>query len=145
MQTVLAIKAIQTYDGSLIDKISNRLIYDFGQNVSGMLEFKVKGRSGDVIHAYPAEKLAKDGNVDQMAKNWLDINVCETYIIGKSDEWETFSMTFTYFGGRFVAIEGCDECNIKFHLKRHVIFQMFFRFREWVISMTSLAGEVPLS
>ena len=53
------------------------------------------------------KKLGKDGDVDQFAKNWMDINVCETYIIGEDDTWEHFSMTFTYFCARFLAVEKC--------------------------------------
>jgi len=82
-----------------------RAIYDFGQNLSGILEFEVKGHVGDVVKVYPAEKLGADGDVDQMAKNWVNLDSCETYIIGTEEKWERFRMKFTYFAGRFVAVE----------------------------------------
>ena len=110
---VMPVKTIKRYSANKINNINNRIIYDFNQNVSGMLSFKVKGHKGDIIKVYPAEKLKDNGDVDQVAKNWLDINVCETYIIGQDDIFEEFKMTFTYFGGRYIALEGCKQENIK--------------------------------
>lgn len=104
-QTIPPVRVIDVYDGKYLGTVNGRAIYDFSQNVSGMLEFEVKGECGEVIHAYPAEKLTADGDVDQMAKNWILVDVCETYIIGESDIWEKFAMTFTYFGGRYLAID----------------------------------------
>ena len=49
-----------------------RKIYDFSQNMSGMLEVKVKGKAGDEIHFLAAEKLSPEGDVDQMRRNWMD-------------------------------------------------------------------------
>ena len=112
-QTIPPVRVIRTYDGVYFHQVNGRAVYDFGQNTSGMLEMSVKGKKGDVIKIYPAEKLAADGDVDQMAKNWLPIDVCETYIIGQDDAWETFAMTFTYFGGRYVAVEGCGPDRIR--------------------------------
>ena len=100
------VRVIRTYEGKYLHTdAGGRLIYDFGQNMSGMLEFDVIGKKGDIIRAYPAEKLDAGGAVDQMAKNWLPIDVVETYVIGQDDTWEHFAMTFTYFGGRYAAYE----------------------------------------
>ena len=113
LQTMPAVKVLREYEAELLHTVNGRDIYDFSQNVAGMLEFDVIGKRGDVIRVYPAEKLREDGDVDQIAKNWMDINVCETYMIGEDDVWEHFEMTFTYFGGRFIAVEGCDAASIK--------------------------------
>lgn len=107
LQTMPPVRVIQTYEAKYLHTVNEREIYDLSQNASGMLEFDVMGKRGDVIRIYPAEKLGKDGDVDQFAKNWMDINVCETYIIGEDDTWEHFSMTFTYFCARFLAVEKC--------------------------------------
>ena len=105
-----AVKVIQTYPGKLINVFPkagiSREIYDLGQNMSGILEFEVKGRAGDEIRFYPAEKLDADGDVDQMAKNWIQVDSCITYIIGRDDVWEKGRMKFTYFAGRYIAVEG---------------------------------------
>lgn len=102
-----AVKVIQTYDGRNLGKVSGyeRDIFDFGQNMSGILEFEVRGKSGDMVKLYPAEKLGANGDVDQMAKGWVNLDSCITYIIGKDDMWETCRMKFTYFAGRYVAVE----------------------------------------
>jgi hypothetical protein len=84
-----------------------------GQNISGILEFEVRGKSGVVIEAAVAEKLDEAGNIDQMAKDWTLVDVKETYIIANDDTWETFCMSFTYFAGRYLAVKGADPSNIR--------------------------------
>ncbi len=103
------IKVIKSYEGEYIHDANNRKIYDFKQNMSGLLEFKVRGKKGDVIKCYPAEKLGADLDVDQMAKNWVMIDSCIEYIIGEDNVEEHFEMTFTYFAGRYIAIDFSNE------------------------------------
>ncbi|CUN77360.1 alpha-L-rhamnosidase [Eubacterium sp. am_0171] len=100
-----AVRVIHSYEGQLLNEVNGRQIYDFGQNMSGILEFEVKGHAGDVVKCYPAEKLSENGDVDQIAKNWVTVDSCITYIIGQDDVWETFRMKFTYFAGRYMAAE----------------------------------------
>ena len=88
--------------------------------MSGILEFEVKGKVGDAIHLYPAEKLTKNGDVDQMAKGWVNLDSCITYIIGQDDVWETCRMKFTYFAGRYVAVEKPENCEMR-NLTAHAI------------------------
>lgn len=108
-QRIPAVKVLHTYTGKYLGTMNGRSIYDFSQNTAGMLEFDIKGMVGQEVHAWPAEKLALDGDIDQKAKNWLDIDVCETYRLAKENEWETFSMTFTYVGCRYVAIDAPSD------------------------------------
>ena len=107
------VKVIQTYPGRYLHSVQGRDIYDFSKNMSGILELEVKGKAGDEIHIYPAEKLAENGDVDQMAKGWVNLDSCITYIIGQDDVWETCRMKFTYFAGRFVAVEKPENCELK--------------------------------
>ena len=99
------VKVIASYDGVCIGNVNGREIYDFGQNMSGILEFEVYGKCGDEVRIYPAEKLAENGDVDQMAKGWVNLDSCITYITGADDRWEKCRMKFTYFAGRYVAVE----------------------------------------
>ncbi len=110
-----AVKVICTYEGRSVGQAGNREIYDFGQNMSGMLEFEVKGKTGDRIFVYPAEKLGADGDVDQAAKGWVTVDSCITYIIGGDDVWEKFRMKFTYFAGRYVGVETVPAKNAEKH------------------------------
>lgn len=104
-----AIKVIHTYEGAYAGTTGNREIYDFGQNMSGILEFEIHGKAGDKVMIYPAEKLGPDGDVDQVAKGWVNVNSCITYIIGQDDTWETYRMKFTYFAGRYIGVEKSSD------------------------------------
>ena len=118
-QTMPPVRVIRSYEGKLLHRVDgsaqdhktaecSRDIYDFGQNMSGILELEVRGKAGEEIRIYPAEKLDENGDVDQVAKNWITVDSCITYIIGQDDIWEKFRMTFTYFAGRFVGVETCS-------------------------------------
>lgn len=100
-----AVKVLETYRGIFLHKIGNRDIYDFSQNMSGILDLDIYGKKGDEIRIYPAEKLTADGDVDQVAKNWVTVDTCIIYKIGEDNCWENFRMKFTYFAGRYIAIE----------------------------------------
>ncbi len=100
-----AVKVVKTYEGKRIHSVNGRDIYDFGQNMSGMLDFEIKGKIGDVINIYPAEKLDGDGDADQFAKNWIMVDSCITAIVGEDDVWEHCRMKFAYFAGRYMAVE----------------------------------------
>ncbi len=99
------VRVIHTYEAKYLREADGRSIYDFGQNMSGILSFRVKGRKGDVIRIYPAEKPDERGGADQMAKGWMLIDTVITYTIGSDDAWETFREQFTYFAGRILAVE----------------------------------------
>lgn len=103
------VKVIADYGARYLHTVNGRAIYDLGQNASGVLEFEVKGKKGDEIRIYPAEKLDADGDADQMAKNWLMIDNVITYRIGSDDVWEHYRMKFTYYAARYLAVEGTNE------------------------------------
>ena len=116
-----AVKVIHTYEGVYLGKANNREIYDFGQNMSGILELKIRGKAGDRIMVYPAEKLGEDGDVDQVAKGWVTVDSCITYIIGQDDVWETYRMKFTYFAGRYIGVEkSSDQIELR-NVRGHAI------------------------
>ncbi len=100
-----AAKVIKSYEGKMIHQANGRDIYDLGQNMSGILDFEIKGHVGDMVKIYPAEKLAEDGDVDQMAKNWIMVDSCITAIVGEDDTWEHCRMKFAYFAGRYFGVE----------------------------------------
>lgn len=107
------VKVIHSYPAKFLHEYKKdgqiRKIYDLGQNISGILDFEVKGEKGTEIRFYPAEKLTEDGDADQMAKNWMLIDTCITYRIGSEEQWEHFRMKFTYFAGRYFAVEGLED------------------------------------
>lgn len=104
-----AIKVIRSYPAKYIHSVCNRDIYDLGQNVSGMLKLSYRGKKGDVLRIYPAEKLDKDKNADQVAKSWGTVGNCITCVVGEYDVWQEYRMRFTYFAGRYFAVEKSSE------------------------------------
>lgn len=104
-----AIKVIRSYPAKYIHSVCNRDIYDLGQNVSGMLKLSYRGKKGDVLRIYPAEKLDKDKNADQVAKSWGTVGICITCVVGEDDVWQEYRMRFTYFAGRYFAVEKSSE------------------------------------
>lgn len=118
------VKVIHTYEGRELPKVGERRIFDFQQNMSGILEVELKGHKGDKICFYPAEKCKENGDVDQFAKGWVDVDSCITFILGEDDTWEKFRLHFTYFAGRYMAVEGLEgadhEIGIR-NLKAHAI------------------------
>ena len=115
------IQVIKTYDGKKIRKVDNRMVIDFGQNMSGILSLQAKGNAGDVIKVYPAEKCKENGDIDQVMKGWVTLDTIITFILGKDNEWEEFQQKFTYFAGKVLAIE-CSNKNIEIqNIKGHAI------------------------
>ena len=77
-------------------------VYDFGQNASGIIELKVKGKKGQVIKLSPAELITDSGLVNQ---NATGKPYYFAYTI-KGDKVETWKPRFTYYGFRYVQVEG---------------------------------------
>lgn len=94
MDSFPAVKVLQPKQGIYI--------YDFGQNASGIVELKVKGKKGQQVKLIPAELLTKDTLANQRATG-------RPYYFNytlKGDGVETWRPQFTYYGFRYVQVEG---------------------------------------
>lgn len=82
-----------------------RKLVDFGQNITGLVEVKIKGKKGQKITVRHAETLDKDGNFYpdtlRMAKSE------DTYICNGAEQ--IFMPHFTFHGFRYIAVEGIEE------------------------------------
>lgn len=78
-------------------------VIDFGQNLVGWVQMKVKGNSGDKITLSHAEVIDKAGNF--YTENLRSAKSENVYIL-KGGEEETFEPQFTWQGFRFVKVEG---------------------------------------
>ncbi|RYG05307.1 MAG: alpha-L-rhamnosidase, partial [Chitinophagaceae bacterium] len=59
------LKVFENFSPKTINSLPNGdLVYDLGQNASGIIEVKVQGKKGDTIRITPAESLKSDGNVN---------------------------------------------------------------------------------
>ena len=89
-----------------VKKIENlatgKYLYDFGQNGSGIVELKVRGKRGSVIKLVPGELINKGKEVNQKASG---SPFYYTYTL-KGEGVEIWRPKFTYYGFRYVQVEG---------------------------------------
>ncbi len=78
-------------------------VIDFGQNLVGWVIVKARGNAGDTIKISHAEVLDKQGNF--YTENLRVAKAQGIYIL-KGDIEETFEPHFTFFGFRYIKIEG---------------------------------------
>ena len=81
---------------------STEWVYDLGQNASGIPEITVEGKKGDTVRITPAEVLHADGRADQSGSGKPHYY---NYIL-KGDGPETWQPQFTYYGFRYLQIDG---------------------------------------
>ncbi|MCL1822489.1 MAG: glycoside hydrolase family 78 protein, partial [Prolixibacteraceae bacterium] len=77
-------------------------IYDLGQNFSGNIAVKVRGKAGQEIIFRPAELLNSDSTINQSASGgpfWFAYTT-------RGDGDEVWRPQFTYYGFRYVQLEG---------------------------------------
>jgi len=79
-----------------------KFLYDFGQNCSGIVELKVRGKKGMVIKLTPGELITKDKKINQRASGGP---YYYSYTL-KGDGVEVWRPKFTYYGFRYVMVEG---------------------------------------
>jgi alpha-L-rhamnosidase len=80
-------------------------MYDFGQNASGIVSVKVRGKKGQTVILIPAEILNSDKVSNQQATGGP---FSFSYTL-KGDGVETFTPKFTYYGFRYVQVVGATR------------------------------------
>ncbi len=90
-----------------IEDEENVWLYDFGQNASGIVEFSVQGNRGDSVKLIPAELIDGHNHANQRATGRP---YYYTYIL-KGEGMETWSPDFTYYGFRYIQVEGAVPAN----------------------------------
>ena len=78
-------------------------VYDFGQNMTGWVNFRLKGEQGDSIVLQFAETLDENGNF--YTENLRTAKATDTYIF-RGDNIEEHHPRFTFFGFRYVKVTG---------------------------------------
>lgn len=94
-ETLKPIKIITTPKGEKV--------IDFGQNMVGWEKIRLQGQKGDTIKIYHAEVLDKEGNF--YTENLRAATALSTYIL-KGDGVEVFEPHFTFYGFRYIKVEG---------------------------------------
>lgn len=96
IEKIKAVKIITTPKGEKV--------IDFGRNIAGIVEIKVKGQAGDVVQLQHTEELDFEGNffVNTMGQNKFQTT---TFVL-KGDKEEVFVPKFTYQGFRYAKVKG---------------------------------------
>ena len=81
---------------------NNELVFDFGQNLTGVIRFNLRGRKGDTITIYHAEVLDKEGNF--YTDNLRSAKQKVQYVFSDNSEI-TYNPLFTFQGFRYIKIE----------------------------------------
>ena len=106
-QRGVPVKAIEEIKPvKLIKTPKGELVFDMGQNMVGWVRLKVKGQKGEQISLKFAEVLDKEGNF--YTENLRSAKATLTYIL-KGEEEEIYEPHFTFFGFRYIKLEGFRE------------------------------------
>lgn len=90
-----------------------KVVYDFGQNLSGYLELTLQGKRDEVITLRHAERVFEDGTLDHREMDGFPFHQGHDFQTNRvilSGGVDSPVVRFTYHGFRFVEIEG--ECEI---------------------------------
>ncbi len=91
------------YDAVCVDR--ERMIFDFSQNMASQFYLKIKGARGQQVKLIPAEKLSKDGDIEQTV---------DTYsLLTLSGGEDIFERRFSLNGARWYKIEGAEFGQIR--------------------------------
>jgi len=101
------IRVMHRLEGRLIAEDGTHYLYDFGQNMAGVVRFSVKGTRGTVVTVRHGELLV-DGKL--YTENLRQAEATDTYILS-GEGTESFRPLFTYHGYRYaeVTVEGEAE------------------------------------
>jgi alpha-L-rhamnosidase len=94
MESIVPVKVFKSQKG--------KWVYDLGQNASGIVRLTVAGKAGATVRAYPAELIDADSTVNQKATG---SPYYFSYTL-KGKPSETWQPQFSYYGFRYVQIEG---------------------------------------
>ncbi|WP_460960368.1 glycoside hydrolase family 78 protein [Spirosoma litoris] len=110
-QAVHPIRNVETIQPKSITKINDTtFVYDLGRNIAGVSQFRVKGSAGTTLRLKHAERLYKDGHVDQsnIDAHYRPVGTSDPFqtdifiLNGKGEE--TFMPHFNYKGFQYVEV-----------------------------------------
>jgi alpha-L-rhamnosidase len=110
------VKVVETFTPvSVTNPAPGTWVFDFGQNIVGWPELRLKGRvpAGTTIRMSPAESLAADGTVDQASLRGgggsRGVDLFNTYTTAGLPGGETWHPDFNYFGMQWVQVTGLPD------------------------------------
>jgi len=101
-ETDYPLKVMEIFDDPVIKTPEKTYLYDFKQNASGIVKLKVTGKKGQTLKLHPAERLMDNGLMNQKTSGtpfWFQYTL-------KGEGEEIWMPKFTYYGFRYVQVEG---------------------------------------
>lgn len=83
----------------------SELVYDFGQNLTGWVEVRIRGRAGQLLTLHHAESLDENGNF--YTDNLSFAKAADSYVL--NGEAQTLRPHFTFHGFRYIRVEGLED------------------------------------
>lgn len=83
------------------------VVFDFGQNISGIVEIKLPELTGEKLVIRHAETLDKEGNF--YTENLRTARCTDTYIYGNEQTGMMVLPHFTFHGFRYICVEGAGD------------------------------------
>jgi alpha-L-rhamnosidase len=99
---IMPIKEVQPV--SVKEQSPGVFIFDLGQNISGVVRLKVKGKAGDTVKLRFAEVLHADGRLS--TENLRCARAVDRYTLKGDPDGEEWTPEFTYHGFQFVELTG---------------------------------------
>jgi hypothetical protein len=97
------IRVMQTFKPvTIFNPDTNKYVYDYRQNASGVIKLKISGKEGQQVKIFPGELINDDSLVTQKATG---APYYFSYTV-KGDKEELWIPRFTYYGFRYVQVEG---------------------------------------
>ena len=107
-QIMPGMKVMDTLKPVSIQKLGDKYILDFGQNMAGWVRFRIKGEAGDSIRLRFAETLQANGKL--FIRNLRDARSTDTYIVsGREVKDATWAPRFVYHGFRYVEVSNYPD------------------------------------
>lgn len=104
-----SIRFFETRIPKIVKANANAVLYDVGQNISGVVKLRVRGERGAVLHVRHGEILDADGKL--FTKNLRTALATDTFILSGEGE-EEFCPSFTFHGFRYFEVVREGECEI---------------------------------
>lgn len=108
-ETGAPVRAKERFKPVSCSKIGNELIYDFGQNLAGVVSLKLNGTAGQVVTVRHAEILNPDGTLNTIFLRTAKATATYTCKEGL----QTYMPCLTYMGFRYASVEGVDEKDLE--------------------------------
>lgn len=119
-QSTHPMKVMQKLVPVSINKLKDNVyVLDMGQNFSGWLQIKVKGKRGEQIKMKFAESLQPDGQL--YIANLRDARVTDIYTL-KGEGEETWHPTFVYHGFRYIEVRGWPGTPTVNNFEGHLVY-----------------------